>query len=104
MKLMKKGVMALFIMGVLGMGASQYVQACSSSPGCSEGRICELWNTGGHTKFSHGGISQWLHRGMYHMGYKVHSYHKVSGMWSRSLYRIENLFRDAQQYPLFSLI
>lgn len=34
MKLMKKGIMALFIMGVLGMGATQYVQACLSSPGC----------------------------------------------------------------------
>lgn len=34
MKLMKKGVMALFIMGVLGMGASQYVQACLENPDC----------------------------------------------------------------------
>ena len=34
MKLMKTGVMALFIMGVLGMGATQYVQACLENPDC----------------------------------------------------------------------
>ena len=40
MKLMKKGIMALFIMGVLGMGASQYVQACLENPDCyASGKI-----------------------------------------------------------------